>query len=218
MEYIFILGFIIALIIFWRFLYRTKGTVHPGATTQNPEELSFHRLRLPQSLYYHQGHCWVEPEWPDVARIGVDDFAQKLIGRADFIDFPQVGASLKQGEKGWKLGSDKTTMDVLSPVDGEVLEINEEVLREPQLINRDPFGNGWLMKVRVPKMKNNISHLLSGELATVWLKENTDAFVQKLSGDSKTAARRNQTPVNEIADTAPQHRWNELAREFLLCE
>jgi glycine cleavage system H protein len=218
MEYVFILGFIVVLVFFWKFMNRSGKPTRPSAIHSDSDQRSFRRCKLPRSLYYHQGHSWVEPESPDVARIGIDDFAQKLIGRADFIELPSVGAFLKQGEKGWKLGCDSTEIDILSPVDGEVLAINNKALDDPQIVNHDPFGNGWLLKVRVPKMQSNLTNLLTGKLAALWMKENIENFCLKMSEGTEPATQVGPMPGNETAEEPSQDEWNELAREFFLCK
>ena len=218
MEYVFILGFIVALVFFWKFLHRSGKHERSGATYGTSGQRSLLHCKLPRSLHYHQGHSWMEQEGPDVARIGIDDFAQKLIGRAEFIILPRVGAFLKQGEKGWKLGRNSAHIDILSPVDGEVLAINTKAVDDPQVVNRDPYGDGWLLKVRVPKMQSNMTNLLTGELAGLWIKQNIEAFCLKISEGPATDAQIDPIQEHETAEEPPGDRWNKLAREFLLCK
>jgi glycine cleavage system H protein len=218
MEYIFILFFIVVLVFFWRFLSRAEGPEISKDAADSVGKQSLKRFRLPKDLFYHQGHGWVKLEPQDTVRIGVDDFVQKLIGRASFIDLPRVGAFLKQGEKGWKMGGESISLDVLSPVDGEVLAVNDRALQDPQAVNRDPYGSGWLLKVRVPKTEDNTVHLLSGEPAEAWMKETVEAFSRRMLDDPDLAARIRRTAGIEIAGAGPRKKWNDLAQEFLSCE
>jgi glycine cleavage system H protein len=218
MEYVFILGFIVVLVFFWKFLNRARTPERPGAVNDDPGQRNFRQCNLPANLYYHQGHSWVDREGPEVVRVGVDDFAQKLIGPLDFIDLPRVGAFLEQGEKGWTLGSDSAAIDLLSPVDGEVLEINQKALDDPKVVNRHPYGSGWLLKIRVPKMKGNTSNLLSGKLAAVWMKESIEALKLKISENGASPTDAHSIAGNGDAREPSGGRWNELAREFLLCK
>lgn len=217
-EYIFILCFIVVLVFFWKFLNRTGGTARFDSAYDVPGQQGFQNCRFRQNLHYHQGHSWVEQEGPDVGTIGVDDFAQKLIGPLDFIDLPRVGALLEQGEKAWRLGSNSTIIDILSPVAGEVMAINNQVLDDPQVVNRDPYGNGWLLKVRAPKMKSNMTNLLKGKLASAWMKENIEDFYRKIAQGSGSPTHIDLISENEAAGEQSRDRWNELAREFLLCK
>ena len=218
MEYIFILGFIVVLVFFWKFLNRTAKATPQRTAPQKSSGLSSLSLELPQNLYYHQGHSWMKPDKPDIATIGVDDFLQNLIGRVNVIDLPRIGAFLRQGEGGWKLGGDTSTINVLAPLSGEVLEVNERVLSNPQVVNLDPYGVGWLLKVRVPKMKSDMANLLSGQLASIWMKETTDTFYRKISGNGGIAGKNGRSAFKEISYKIPPEQWNELVREFLLCK
>lgn len=218
MEYLFILFFIIVLVFFWRFLSRAEEPELSRDAAGSPGKQPLKRFRFPKDLFYHQGHGWVKPEPQNTARIGVDDFVQKLIGRASFIELPHVGTFLRQGEKGWRIEGDSSSLDVLSPVDGEVLAVNDLALRDPQAVNRDPYGSGWLLKVRVPKTEDNTASLLSGEPAEAWLKETVEAFSRRMLDDPDLAARIRRTAGIEIAGAGPRKKWNDLVQEFLSCE
>lgn len=218
-EYIFILCFIIVLAFFWKFLKRAgESAQHSDPAYDDPDQLGLKYCRLRENFHYHQGHSWVEQEGPDVARIGIDDFAQKLIGPVDFIDLPPVGALLEQVEKAWRIGRNYTTIDILSPLSGEVLAINDQVLNDPQVVNRDPYGKGWLLKVRAPKMNCSMTNLLKGKLAAVWMKEDIEDFCQKISQDSASHTQVNPVQKNETVGKQSPDKWNELARDFLLCK
>jgi glycine cleavage system H lipoate-binding protein len=218
MEYVLILGFIVVLAFFWKFLNRAEGTACPDAAGGDPGQRSFRHCNLPQNLHYHQGHSWVEQQGPNTVRIGVDDFAQKLIGPMDHIDLPRVGAYLEQGEKGWRMRSNSIAINILSPVAGEVVAVNEKALHDPQLVNQDPYGDGWLLNVRVSKMKSSLTNLLSGKLAAAWMKENIEVLNLKMSENAAPAAQNDQMPGNETAEEPPRDRGDALAREFLLCK
>ncbi|MBN2242387.1 MAG: glycine cleavage system protein H [Acidobacteria bacterium] len=216
MEYLFLLGFGFVLVFFWRFLSGTGEPEIPRKEKGAPRARHMRRVVLPSELYYHRGHGWVAPDHSDTARVGIDDFVQKLIGRARFIDLPRVGTFLKQGEKGWKLESDSLSVDVLSPVDGEVLAVNEEALRNPQVVNQEPYGNGWLLEVRAPRIKSNQAHLLSGELAAAWMKKTEEDFNRRMSDDPDLVGKIGREAGDETAVAVPREKWNDLVQEFLL--
>ena len=103
---------------------------------------------IPEGLYYHQGHSWIMPQGAELVKVGVDDFAQKLVGRSNRINLPKVGSRIEQGDVGWKLGIDAKTIDMLSPVTGDVVAVNKDIVKNPDLVNQDPYGKGWLMMVK----------------------------------------------------------------------
>lgn len=103
---------------------------------------------IPEDLYYSREHEWVRLDG-EVAVVGVTDFAQDQLGDIVFVDLPQVGDTVEAGSVVGELESTKSVSDVFSPVDGEVLERNETLEATPEVINSDPYGEGWLLKIKV---------------------------------------------------------------------
>ena len=102
-------------------------------------------MNIPAELKYSKSHEWVKMDG-DVAVIGISDFAQDALGDVVFINLPAEGDSVTAGESFGDVESVKAVSDLVSPVTGVVLEINEELLDHPELLNSDPYGN-WLIKV-----------------------------------------------------------------------
>jgi glycine cleavage system H protein len=213
-EYLFILGFFLSLILFWKYL--SRSTKPASAVSGQPGMRPSPWFSLAKGLFYHQGHSWVRLEADNVAQVGIDDFTQRLLGRSSAVELPQIGARILQGEKGWRLWFDSKAIDILSPIEGEVIAINENALRDPCLLNRDPYGKGWLMSVRVPQMSRNLKNLLSGELAMAWMKETVDALHQRMAGNLGVALQDGGIPVDGIAKALYPNDWDKVAGEFLL--
>ncbi len=212
-EYIFAVGFLLTLIFFWRILYPPKK---PAASAPAPVKSGYllnSRFRLAEGFLYHPCHTWVLPEKHDVVRIGVDDFTQQLLGRPCAIDLPRIGTRMTPGEIGWKLLVDSKAIGILSPVEGEVIAVNDEAVRNPSLVNRDPYGNGWLITVRVPNMDAILKNLMSGNRAAVWMKETADALGRS-AGDSSVDIFQ-AVPLLGIARILYPDNWHEIAEKFL---
>lgn len=213
-EYLLVIGFLLVLIPFWRFL---RAPVRAGiAAVRRAIPLISQWFLLPQELYYHQGHSWAMPQASDLVKVGVDDFAQKLVGKTDTIDLPQIGSRIEQGKVGWKLGVASRTIDMLSPVTGDVVAVNKDILNEPDLINQDPYGKGWLVMVKPHSMDANVKNLLTGRLATAWMEATTDALRQRMGGELGVVYQDGGLPVAGIAKALSPEEWDKLAREFLL--
>ena len=103
---------------------------------------------VPEDLSYSEEHEWVRVE-DDVAIVGITDFAQDQLGDIVFVDLPEVGSTIDVGAVVGELESTKSVSDVYSPVSGEVIAINPELEGSEELINSDPYGEGWLFKVRL---------------------------------------------------------------------
>ena len=103
---------------------------------------------VPEDLFYSEEHEWLRLD-DDVAIVGITDFAQDQLGDIVYVDLPEVGTTVEVGSVVGELESTKSVSDVYSPVSGEVIAINPELEGSEELINSDPYGEGWLFKVRV---------------------------------------------------------------------
>jgi glycine cleavage system H protein len=105
-------------------------------------------LSVPEELQYTKSHEWVRTEG-DTATIGITDHAQEELGDIVFVELPEEGATLDAGDSFGTLESVKAVSDLYAPVGGEVVEVNEALNDSPEKINEDPYGEGWIIKLRV---------------------------------------------------------------------
>ena len=103
----------------------------------------------PSAYRFTKTHEWVRPEGPGEAVIGISDHAQAELGDVIFLELPAVGAHLAAGDRFGTVESVKAASDLYSPVSGEVTEVNQAVVSAPELVNQDPQGGGWLVRVRL---------------------------------------------------------------------
>jgi len=118
-------------------------------------------MNIPTDLRYTSDHEWVKLEG-DVATIGVTDYAQGELGDIVFVEVETEGESLDAEEVFGTIEAVKTVSDLFLPVAGEVLEFNEELEADPSLINTDPFGKGWIIKIKVKEV-SDLDELMSDE-------------------------------------------------------
>ncbi len=105
-------------------------------------------MNIPANLKYSNDHEWVRVEGNE-AFVGITDFAQGQLGDIVFVDVPTVGESLGQNEVFGSIEAVKTVSDAFLPVSGEILEFNEALENDPALVNKDPYGEGWIIKVNM---------------------------------------------------------------------
>jgi len=215
-EYIIVIVFLLSLVYFLRFLNRpAKVSTSSIAPEKSPRTL-VDWFYLAENLYYHQGHSWTVPESNNVVRVGIDDFAQKLLGKPDKVNLPQIGSNIEQGNAGWQIQIDSKSFDMLSPVNGEVVEVNEEIINSPEMINDDPYDKGWLLKVKVPKLETNLRNLLSGKLARAWMEETVDRLSEKTTGNIGVALQDGGVPITGFIKEISSDERKQFANEFLL--
>ncbi|MFB6072516.1 MAG: glycine cleavage system protein GcvH [Halobacterium sp.] len=99
---------------------------------------------VPDDLYYLESHEWIDP---DTGRVGISDFAQDELGDVVFVELPSEGTELDAGDEFGVVESIKAVSDIYSPVSGEVTDVNSDLEDEPELVNDEPFGDGWLVEL-----------------------------------------------------------------------
>ncbi len=105
-------------------------------------------MSVPQDLFYAKTHEWVSLN-DGIATVGISDFAQSQLSDLTFVELPEVGTEFSAGDEAAVVESVKAAADVYAPVAGEVVEVNEKLEDEPELINKDAFGEGWLFKLKM---------------------------------------------------------------------
>jgi glycine cleavage system H protein len=105
----------------------------------------------PREYKYTPEHEWICPESKDKGKVGLADYAQSQLGDIVFLDLPATGTQVKQDKKMGEVESVKAVSDIFAPVSGQVLEVNQTVIDEPGLVNKDPYGAGWLLRLELSK-------------------------------------------------------------------
>ncbi len=113
----------------------------------------------PDDFYYSQDHEWIKVEG-EKALVGITDFAQKQLGDVVYVELPKIGTQLEFHQPLGVIESVKAVSDLYSPVSGEVLEANEELNNSPELVNEDPHGKGWIIRLKV-KDESELQKLMS---------------------------------------------------------
>jgi glycine cleavage system H lipoate-binding protein len=201
-----------------------KAAVHTAEKATNP--IAAPRLaptmvagfQVPENLSYHPGHTWALSESPNLVRIGLDDFAAKLNGNVERIALPMRGQWVRQGQKIWSILRDGKTVDMVSPIEGCVTDVNEAALRNPELASKDPYGEGWLLKVESPDAKINFRNLMNGMLARMWMQNAAQKLLNLIAVPVPVGALAQDggTAVDNPTAGMSAETWKGLAKEFYL--
>lgn len=174
-------------------------------------------FRVPENLRYHPGHTWALGESPSLVRVGMDDFAAKLTGKVERIALPQRGQWIRQGQKMCTIYRDGCAVEMVSPIEGTVSDINEAVLKNPKLALSDPYGEGWLVTAQAPDAKTNFRNLLVGGLARSWMDEAASRLRMRMPMALAGAlAQDGGVAVIDVSTEIPDQEWLPLAKEFFL--
>jgi glycine cleavage system H protein len=124
-------------------------------------------MNFPENLLYTRDHEWIRTE-TDYAYIGITDFAQKELGDIVYVDIETSGEKLKQHAVFGTVEAVKTVSDLFLPMSGEIIEVNPKIIANPELINKDPYGEGWLIKVKVENGEESTDLLYSAEYKSLF--------------------------------------------------
>src|SRR3954451_635687 len=173
-------------------------------------------FQVRDNVRYHAGHTWALSESRELIRVGMDDFASKLIGKIDSISLPQRGRWVRQGQKIWTIFRDSQSVDMVSPIEGTITDVNESVATNPELARKDPYGEGWLVTVQAPDSKLNFRNLLGGTLARLWTESAALQLRNKLPMLAGAMAQDGGVAVDDLTAHMPNEDWAEITKEFFL--
>jgi len=175
-------------------------------------------FHVPERLRFHTGHGWALRERSRLARVGVDEFGAALLGGVDRIELPKPGHWLRQGQKAWTFFRNGEKTEMVSPVEGEVVEVNPDVLKNPALLRNDPYGRGWLMAVHVPDEENVMRNLLPVHLVKEWIRDCAEKLFAKQPQLAGPVMADGGRPIESLTTGLPGTSWKEITQEFFLSE
>ena len=193
--------------------FKSRGKVPVPATAYRVPQLPLtpaliRGFSVPTNLFYHPAHTWALKESPSLVRVGMDDFASKLIGKIDEIKLPQRNTWVRQGQRFATITRDGRTVDLISPIEGVVTDVNPDAIRDPEAARKDAYG-GWLMTVDSPDQKTSLRNLFSGAMARLWIEEAVDRLHPAMAQDGGEAC-------DDFLTLMGSRDWEASAREFLL--
>jgi glycine cleavage system H protein len=175
-------------------------------------------FHVSERLRFHTGHGWALRERSRLARVGVDEFGAALLGGVDRIELPKPGHWVRQGQKALSFYRNGEKAEMVSPVEGEVVEVNPDVLKDPSLLRKDPYGRGWLMAVHVPDEESVLRNLLPVHLVKEWVRESAERLFAKQPQLAGRVMADGGRPIETLAAGLPSSSWKDLTEEFFLSE
>jgi glycine cleavage system H protein len=222
MEYIFVICYLLLLIVFW------KVAKNPQRVYQQIREvfhtLSAKILRIPQGIYFNRNHTWTHLDKSGAAKVGLDDFLQHVVGNVRITNLKNPGESIKKGDLLAAIKQNEKVLKVYSPISGEVLDTNSTLFENPDLINTNPYDQGWIYQIKPSNwMKETQSYLLA-EKATEWSKKELVRFkdflsvgaMRKFSSEPSMVLLQDGGEIREnVLSELPDEVWEDFQEEFL---
>jgi len=136
---------------------------------------------LPGGLFFHSGHTWAKLEPSGTVQVGLDGFAREVLGRVDRFELPAAGVKVRQGEPAFAALQSGKRIEFVSPVDGVVCAVNDQINSDPQGSKKEPYEKGWAVAVRPFNIVQNLKKLRIGAEASAWLEKEVRSFAEFLS-------------------------------------
>jgi len=152
-------------------LVREPAALLPSLTPQE----------LPGGLFVHSGHTWAKLDPSGAVQVGLDGFAQGILGRVDRFELPPDGATLRQGEPAFAAVQSGKRIEFVSPVDGVVCAVNGQINADPAAARKEPYGKGWAFMLRPSNLSRDLKKLRIGAEAAAWLEREVRSFTEFIS-------------------------------------
>jgi len=173
-------------------------------------------FHTPENLAYHPGHGWLVQERKNVVRVGADEFAAALAGKIEKIELPKPGQWIRQGQRVLSFFRNGEKAEMVSPTEGEVMAVNQEVLQNPALLRQDPYGKGWLLAVHVPDEENTARNLVPKGLVREWMRESVERLYAQQPMLAGSVAADGGRPSEDLLAGVPGADWKDMTAEFFL--
>lgn len=175
-------------------------------------------VALPKGYYLHPGHTWVKLEGQNMVRVGIDDFACRLLGFFDGVTAPLTGKQVTRGNPLVSLTREKNEVVFPSPVTGVVTEVNTVVRKKPDAVNRSPYTDGWVFLIYCPDLKTDLRHLMFMADCNDFIAAQVDRLYDYIEEKTQVKAADGGLLVPDIFGNLPGVSYKELVDEFILKE
>jgi len=215
-----LLTFVAFILLDW-FLEEKPATVSvPAAAIARakaaPPLDSVEGFHTPSHVRYHPGHTWILRERKNFARVGMDEFAAALSGKIEKIELPRVGQWVRQGQRVIAVTRKGERVELVSPAEGEVVELNEDVLRTPALLRQQPYEKGWLFAVHVPDEESTGRNLVPAGLVKAWMADAAHNLFALQPAVAGAVAADGARPAEDLLANLPEAPWQSTASGFFL--
>jgi glycine cleavage system H protein len=162
----------------------SHSSLDPGASGEDQEEeclkSDLSLLSIKESLFYHPGHTWIKVERADEVRVGIDYFLGSLLKKVNVVVLPLSGRRAVQGATLCSIIQEEGILYIVFPVSGLILSINQKLKDQPELIRKDPLGEGFLLTLKPKNLQRDQKYLFSGEEALSWCRKEWERFKETI--------------------------------------
>jgi glycine cleavage system H protein len=221
MTVLLVLATFLLFIVLDYFLNRGKAMATAPVSTETTKSAAstgdfVNGFDVPGTVSYHPGHCWLQRERKSLVRVGADEFAAALLGKVEKIEAPKPGTWVRQGQKILSFYRDGVKTEMVSPTEGEVMEVNTDLLNYPAGLREDPYGKGWLVAIHVPDEESTRRNLVPKALVRDWMREAVERLYSRQPALAGAVAADGGRAAEDLLSALPELDWKETTGEFFL--
>jgi glycine cleavage system H lipoate-binding protein len=193
----------------------------PAAVRIQPD-----RFLLPKGFFISKAHAWVEMTFSGEARIGVDDFAQKVIGAIDRVEVAALGSEIKKGDTLLTVQHGSRLLKIPAPITGTIMRVNESLLASPNMLHQDPYIAGWVAVIAPKNISVELRLLSIADEAAKWLRKEVSRFRDFIKDQAQAGIPApvgvtmldGGAPLNGVLENCNEKTWSAFQKEFLKAE
>jgi len=170
---------------------------------------------VPLHLYFYRGHTWARVECNGIVRVGIDDFAAKLVGKVEKVELPKIGEQICQGTPASELKQNGHKARIRSPMDGVVVAVNPNWTKEEHSL-KDPYGKDWMFLLEPANLKQDLTSLLYGYDAKAWMNADAERLFNILQAKLGPTALKGALLTPQVWEKIPETEWQTMLKQFLL--
>lgn len=220
-EYIFVIGYLLLLIIFWRI---SAKQVKLGQQIQRViGNFSARALRIPQGLFYSKYHTWAHLGKTGLATVGMDDLIQHITGEVKFSHLKPPGQIISKGDLLTEIHQDGKLLRIFSPISGKIMVTNPELAESPEILNEDPYEKGWIYKIEPSGWKAETNSYYLADEAITWAEKELERFkdflavsMKKYTPDPSMVIMQDGGELRDhTLSQLPDEVWQDFQNDFL---
>lgn len=193
--------------------FQDQYSVH--AVINNVDVMEIMGFKIPQGYYFHRGHTWAKIEGGSSVRVGLDDFALRLVGPLDSIVAPLMGKEVKQGRADISITRGNHQTKLLSPISGVVIDVNNGLRELGSIANNDPYTGGWIMRVKSDDLRHELRDLMISKETEDFIEGQVEQLYRVIEETTGPMATDGGELGNDILGNMPQLGWDRITRLFL---
>ncbi len=166
-------------------------------------------------LYYHEGHIWAKRFGKNSLKVGIDDFARRILGKEIKVHLPSEGTVLKRKALACEIEKGERKIYLFSPVNGIVEKINTEIGENPSIVHKNPYKKGWLFTVKPLDIEDSLQKFYYGSKARRWFTAESQKLFDTIKDNSGVLVQDGGEPIEDLFDSMPLDEWKSIVKEFL---